>query len=96
MNHSAVAEDQALQRPRTTSEPVLQVDDFTLSFSDTTRTNLIEGVSFRVERGKTLCIVGESGCGKSVTSLALMGLLPLLLRVSAAGPRCSATKICSR
>src|SRR5690606_28052924 len=31
---------------------------------------------FAVAPGKTLCIVGESGCGKSVTSLALMGLLP--------------------
>jgi len=33
-------------------------------------------VSFSVERGETLCIVGESGCGKSMTALALMGLLP--------------------
>ena len=33
-------------------------------------------VSLAVERGETLAIVGESGCGKSVTSLAIMGLLP--------------------
>ena len=33
-------------------------------------------MSFSVERGETLCIVGESGCGKSMTALALMGLLP--------------------
>jgi peptide/nickel transport system ATP-binding protein len=33
-------------------------------------------VSFTVHRGETLCIVGESGCGKSLTSLAIMGLLP--------------------
>lgn len=37
----------------------------------------VRGVSFRVERGEVLGIVGESGCGKSLTSLALMGLLPL-------------------
>ncbi|WP_025771564.1 ABC transporter ATP-binding protein [Thioalkalivibrio sp. HK1] len=36
----------------------------------------VRGVSFTVARGETLCIVGESGCGKSLTSLALMGLLP--------------------
>jgi peptide/nickel transport system ATP-binding protein len=35
----------------------------------------VDGVSFTVEAGKTLCIVGESGCGKSVTCLAIMGLL---------------------
>ena len=36
----------------------------------------VDGVSFSVESGKTLGIVGESGCGKSVTSLSIMGLLP--------------------
>lgn len=36
----------------------------------------VRDVSFQVGRGETLCLVGESGCGKSMTSLALMGLLP--------------------
>ncbi len=36
----------------------------------------VRGISFEVEKGETLCIVGESGCGKSLTSLALMDLLP--------------------
>ncbi|HEX4328923.1 MAG TPA: ABC transporter ATP-binding protein [Burkholderiales bacterium] len=36
----------------------------------------VDGISFEVEAGRTLGIVGESGCGKSVTSLAIMGLLP--------------------
>ena len=36
----------------------------------------VRRISFSVKRGETLCIVGESGCGKSLTSLALMGLLP--------------------
>ena len=36
----------------------------------------VDGVSFTVDRGKTLGIVGESGCGKSVTALSIMGLIP--------------------
>lgn len=37
----------------------------------------VDGVSFSVQKGRTLGIVGESGCGKSVTSLSIMGLLPM-------------------
>ena len=36
----------------------------------------VEGVSFSVEKGQTIGIVGESGCGKSVTCLTIMGLNP--------------------
>jgi oligopeptide/dipeptide ABC transporter ATP-binding protein len=36
----------------------------------------VDGVDFRLERGRTLGIVGESGCGKSVTALSIMGLVP--------------------
>lgn len=36
----------------------------------------VRDVSFQVKRGETLCLVGESGCGKSMTSLSIMGLLP--------------------
>src|SRR5215510_10291847 len=36
----------------------------------------VDGVSFQVDKGKTLDIVGESGCGKSVTALSIMRLLP--------------------
>jgi peptide/nickel transport system ATP-binding protein len=39
------------------------------------RTAAVRGASFRVEKGETHCLVGESGCGKSVTALAIMGLL---------------------
>ncbi|MCY0388704.1 ABC transporter ATP-binding protein [Robbsia sp. Bb-Pol-6] len=59
------------------SAPVLQVSGFSLRFSKSdVGPALVDDVSFSVRRGETLCIVGESGCGKSVTSLALMGLLP--------------------
>ncbi|NBQ75659.1 MAG: ATP-binding cassette domain-containing protein, partial [Acetobacteraceae bacterium] len=43
---------------------------------------VLDGISFRAEAGKTLAIVGESGCGKSVASLAIMGLLPDNAQVS--------------
>src|SRR3954453_13629127 len=58
--------------------PLLEVEDLRVVFpgSDRRRTLAVDGVSFSVERGKTLGIVGEAGCGKSVTSLAIMGLLP--------------------
>src|SRR5262245_22454827 len=36
----------------------------------------VDGVSFTVDRGRTVGLVGESGCGKSVTSLSVMGLVP--------------------
>jgi len=63
--------------PRTARRPVLEVTGLSLKFSrDAEAPNLVDGVTFSVNEGETLCVVGESGCGKSVTSLALMGLLP--------------------
>ena len=57
--------------------PALEVSGLTLNFrQDGRRLRVLDGVSFRVDQGKTLAIVGESGCGKSVTALAVMGLLP--------------------
>jgi peptide/nickel transport system ATP-binding protein len=41
----------------------------------------VNGVSFDVERNETLCIVGESGCGKSITALSIMGLLTEAARI---------------
>ena len=48
----------------------------------------VDGVSFSIESGRTLGIVGESGCGKSVTSLSIMGLLPKGQGRVAAGSIC--------
>jgi len=61
---------------------LLEVDDLRTYFE--TRSgdvHAVDGVSFAVERGKTLGIVGESGCGKSVTALSIMGLLAPTARI---------------
>jgi peptide/nickel transport system ATP-binding protein len=60
------------------AQPLLQVDELSVRFhgADGRVTRAVDGISFTVMRGRTLGIVGESGCGKSVTSLAIMGLLP--------------------
>jgi peptide/nickel transport system ATP-binding protein len=57
---------------------LLEVDDLRTHFATEGggEFRAVDGVSFAVESGKTLGIVGESGCGKSVTSLTVMGLLP--------------------
>jgi peptide/nickel transport system ATP-binding protein len=57
--------------------PVLEVRDLVTTFdTDAGRLTAVDGVSFTVHRGRTLGIVGESGCGKSVTALSIMRLLP--------------------
>ncbi|MBL37160.1 MAG: peptide ABC transporter ATP-binding protein [Xanthomonadales bacterium] len=59
------------------SEALLQVDRLSVDFATEAGTvRAVDDVSFSIRPGRTLGIVGESGCGKSVTSLALMGLLP--------------------
>ncbi|SDR60864.1 peptide/nickel transport system ATP-binding protein [Rhizobiales bacterium GAS113] len=57
--------------------PLLEVDDLTVTLS-TARgpAKAVRGVNFSLDRGETLGLVGESGCGKSMTALAILGLLP--------------------
>ncbi|MFE7231430.1 dipeptide/oligopeptide/nickel ABC transporter permease/ATP-binding protein [Streptomyces sp. NPDC001231] len=55
---------------------LLAVKDLTIRFPDRYGdTRVVDGISFSVREGETLGLVGESGCGKSITSLAVMGLL---------------------
>lgn len=59
------------------AQTLLEVKDLVTSFRTAEGTvRAVKGISFHVEKGETLCIVGESGCGKSITSLSVMGLLP--------------------
>lgn len=59
------------------TEPLLEVRDLRTHFAtDRGLFRAVDGISFRIDRGRTVGLVGESGCGKSVTSLSLMGLVP--------------------
>ena len=60
------------------SENVLEVKELITAFRMESGEWLraVDGVSFRVPKGKTVGIVGESGCGKSVTAMSIVGLLP--------------------
>ena len=56
---------------------LLEVNDLRTHFFTREGTvRAVDGISFAVEKGQTLGIVGESGCGKSVTALSIMGLIP--------------------
>lgn len=59
------------------SEKILEVKNLEVSFRTYAGiSHAVRGVDFYLNRGETLAIVGESGCGKTVTSKAIMGLLP--------------------
>lgn len=76
MTEDTVLADRTL-RAQDQAEPVLQVDDLRTYFD--TRDGVVkavDGLSFAVKPGEILGVVGESGCGKSITSLSIMQLLP--------------------
>src|ERR1700712_2561873 len=57
--------------------PVLAVEDLTVTLKQPGGSvPVLERLSFSVEPGRTIALVGEAGCGKSMTALAIMGLLP--------------------
>src|SRR4051794_36312119 len=64
------------------STALLHVEGLSVSFGEIA---VVHGISFHVAPGETLALVGESGCGKSVTAFAIMRLLPLAARITAGG-----------
>lgn len=67
--------------PLQVNKIILEVIDLSISFGEK---KVLDQVNFHVKKGETLGIVGESGSGKSLTSLAIMGLLPPLARIDPA------------
>src|SRR5690625_7659759 len=62
-----------------TDTPILQITDLQVS---TNSTPLLEGISLEIPRGGRVGLIGESGSGKSLTALSIIGLLPQALRTS--------------
>ena len=66
----------SLQGPESNVQPVLDVRDLQVTLrTEAADLKLVHGVSFAVQPGRTLALVGESGAGKSMTSLAIMRLV---------------------
>ncbi|MDQ2782036.1 MAG: dipeptide/oligopeptide/nickel ABC transporter permease/ATP-binding protein [Actinomycetota bacterium] len=62
--------------------PILQVRNLSIAFPEAHGdVDIVDNVSFDVRPGETMGLVGESGCGKSITSMAVMGLLPKTARL---------------
>ena len=55
--------------------PLLEVKDLCIKFERHGNVNVVDHVSFKVRPGETMGLVGESGCGKSITALTIMGLI---------------------
>jgi peptide/nickel transport system ATP-binding protein len=80
---SASEEGDVTERAAERSAPLLEVDGLSVEFStEDGLVHAVRGVSFVLRAGEVLGVVGESGCGKSVTAQAIMGLLPRNARVS--------------
>ena len=78
-----------------TESPLLDVQDLkTYFFTRTGVVKAVDGVSFTLEPGETLGIAGESGCGKSITALSIMGLVPKPAGRTVGGKFCWKGKTC--
>lgn len=79
-----VATMTSAQTKHAVDEPVIDVAHLSVDIAVPAGTlHAVNDISFSVARGKTLCLVGESGCGKTITSLALMRLLPRNAKLTA-------------
>ena len=77
MLDSAANVAEAVAPDRAKAAPLLEIKDLKLEFvSGTKALRAVDGVSFAIYPGETVCLVGESGCGKSVTALSIARLVP--------------------
>ena len=78
-----LARTDRLVPPAPQAEPVLEVKGLSIAFpAQHGDVDIVDNVSFSVRPGETMGLVGESGCGKSITSMAVMGLLPPTARIT--------------
>lgn len=79
-----VVENQRTDRATSdiSAEPILEVKDLCIKFPRHGDVNVVDHVSFKVRPHQTMGLVGESGCGKSITSLTIMGLLDPKAQIS--------------
>jgi peptide/nickel transport system ATP-binding protein len=76
------------------SDVLLHVSDLSAQLgADDRPVRVCDGVGFRIHRGETLALLGESGCGKSMTALSLMRLLPLSGRITGGSVRLDGTEL---
>lgn len=83
LRRAELARQDRLVYPTPEAEPVLEVKNLSIAFpAQHGDVNIVDDVSFSVRPGETMGLVGESGCGKSITSMAVMGLLPPTARIT--------------
>ena len=76
MTHQTYAHPSVRTAPAPTSSPLIEVKGLkTHFFTDEGIVRSVDGVDFTIPRGKTLCVVGESGCGKSVTARSILQIV---------------------
>ncbi len=72
--------------------PLLQIRDLAVTID---QARPVDGVSFDIAAGETFALLGESGCGKSMTALALMRLLPLAARIASGSVHFASSNLCA-
>lgn len=83
LRRAELARQDRLVYPTPEAESVLEVKNLSIAFpAQHGDVNIVDDVSFSVRPGETMGLVGESGCGKSITSMAIMGLLPPTARIT--------------
>jgi oligopeptide/dipeptide ABC transporter ATP-binding protein len=83
LSNISVSTNGAPRSAGTKGDMVLEVNDLNVAFpTDDGLVHAVRGVSYELRRGQSLGIVGESGSGKSVTSMAIMGLLPKTAQIT--------------
>ena len=60
---------------------LLEIENLkTYFYGDDNIVKAVDGITYDIEEGETVALVGESGCGKSVSSLSILGLIPIAAR----------------